>query len=207
MKRLSIRKRTQRNVLVSGHGWRHQSESRAAAELDRARRPIAGRQCRRARTNQALSVPAGHSGGDRRPRDRARHRHQERARRLARVFKPDLEAMFVVNRKIVGTAIGRDVGTALARFGFDGSPSRARRRGRWWQHEVDDIGKHGGQDRRGCRRWNYHREAACSTGPERVGAPSARDRKCPAQRPTQPPRARRASRDLCPKPEPPAQEV
>jgi chromosome partitioning protein len=38
------------------------------------------------------------------------------------VFKPGLEAMFVVNRKIVGTAIGRDVGTALARFGFPVCP-------------------------------------------------------------------------------------
>jgi chromosome partitioning protein len=36
----------------------------------------------------------------------------------ARVFKPDLKAMFVVNRKIAGTAIGRDVGAALAQFSF-----------------------------------------------------------------------------------------
>jgi chromosome partitioning protein len=36
----------------------------------------------------------------------------------ARVFKENLKAVFVVNRKIVNTAIGRDVATALAGFGM-----------------------------------------------------------------------------------------
>jgi chromosome partitioning protein len=36
----------------------------------------------------------------------------------AQVYKPDLKSVFVINRKIVNTAIGRDVGTALAEFGF-----------------------------------------------------------------------------------------
>ena len=36
----------------------------------------------------------------------------------ARVYKEKLEARFVINRKIVNTAIGRDVGAALAEFGF-----------------------------------------------------------------------------------------
>jgi chromosome partitioning protein len=36
----------------------------------------------------------------------------------ARQFKEQLAAIFVVNRKIVNTAIGRDVTTALAEFGF-----------------------------------------------------------------------------------------
>jgi len=40
----------------------------------------------------------------------------------AHVFKPDLAATFVVNRKIVGTAIGRDVGTALAQFNLPVCP-------------------------------------------------------------------------------------
>jgi chromosome partitioning protein len=38
--------------------------------------------------------------------------------REAQVFKERLRAVFVINRKIVNTAIGRDVGTALAEFGF-----------------------------------------------------------------------------------------
>ena len=38
--------------------------------------------------------------------------------REAQVFKEQLRAVFVINRKIVNTAIGRDVGTALAEFGF-----------------------------------------------------------------------------------------
>ncbi len=36
----------------------------------------------------------------------------------ARQFKENLKAVFVINRKIVNTAIGRDVGDALAGFGF-----------------------------------------------------------------------------------------
>jgi chromosome partitioning protein len=38
--------------------------------------------------------------------------------REAHVFKERLRAVFVINRKIVNTAIGRDVGVALAEFGF-----------------------------------------------------------------------------------------
>lgn len=34
----------------------------------------------------------------------------------AQQFKPELQAVFVINRKIVNTAIGRDVTTALANF-------------------------------------------------------------------------------------------
>lgn len=36
--------------------------------------------------------------------------------REARQYKPNLKGAFVINRKIVNTAIGRDVGDALARF-------------------------------------------------------------------------------------------
>lgn len=36
----------------------------------------------------------------------------------AQLFKEKLKAVFVINRKIVNTAIGRDVGAALAGFGF-----------------------------------------------------------------------------------------
>jgi chromosome partitioning protein len=36
----------------------------------------------------------------------------------ARQFKENLNAVFAVNRKIVGTAIGRDAATALDRFGL-----------------------------------------------------------------------------------------
>jgi chromosome partitioning protein len=36
----------------------------------------------------------------------------------AAVFKASLKAAFAVNRKIVGTAIGRDVGEALAQYGL-----------------------------------------------------------------------------------------
>jgi chromosome partitioning protein len=36
----------------------------------------------------------------------------------AQQFKEKLKAVFVINRKIVNTAIGRDVGQALAGFGF-----------------------------------------------------------------------------------------
>jgi chromosome partitioning protein len=36
--------------------------------------------------------------------------------REAQQFKPDLKAAFVINRKIVNTAIGRDVATALEHF-------------------------------------------------------------------------------------------
>ena len=36
----------------------------------------------------------------------------------ARQFKENLKAVFVINRKIVNTAIGRDVAGALAEFGF-----------------------------------------------------------------------------------------
>lgn len=36
--------------------------------------------------------------------------------REAQQFKPDIEGAFVINRKIVNTAIGRDVGLALAEF-------------------------------------------------------------------------------------------
>lgn len=36
----------------------------------------------------------------------------------ARIYKPELKAAFVVNRKISGTAIGRDVREALAAFGL-----------------------------------------------------------------------------------------
>jgi chromosome partitioning protein len=36
----------------------------------------------------------------------------------AQVFKENLKGVFVINRKIVNTAIGRDVGAALANFGF-----------------------------------------------------------------------------------------
>jgi chromosome partitioning protein len=36
----------------------------------------------------------------------------------ARQYKENLKAVFVINRKIVNTAIGRDVGSALASFGF-----------------------------------------------------------------------------------------
>ena len=36
----------------------------------------------------------------------------------ARVYKPDVKAAFVVSRKIVNTAIGRDVATALAEYPF-----------------------------------------------------------------------------------------
>jgi chromosome partitioning protein len=36
----------------------------------------------------------------------------------AQQFKEKLKAVFVINRKIVNTAIGRDVGAALAGFGF-----------------------------------------------------------------------------------------
>lgn len=38
--------------------------------------------------------------------------------REAQVFKPGLRAVFVINRKIVNTAIGRDVGDVLAEFGL-----------------------------------------------------------------------------------------
>jgi len=38
--------------------------------------------------------------------------------REAQIFKEKLKAVFVINRKIVNTAIGRDVGAALAEFGF-----------------------------------------------------------------------------------------
>ena len=38
--------------------------------------------------------------------------------REAQIYKANLKAVFVINRKIVNTAIGRDVGTALAEFGF-----------------------------------------------------------------------------------------
>jgi len=36
----------------------------------------------------------------------------------AQLYKENLKAVFVINRKIVGTAIGRDVGSALGQFGF-----------------------------------------------------------------------------------------
>ena len=36
----------------------------------------------------------------------------------AQQYKENLKALFVINRKIVNTAIGRDVGAALADFGF-----------------------------------------------------------------------------------------
>ncbi len=36
----------------------------------------------------------------------------------AQIYKPNLKAVFVINRKIVNTAIGRDVGAALAEFSF-----------------------------------------------------------------------------------------
>lgn len=36
----------------------------------------------------------------------------------ARIYKPNLKPLFVINRKIVNTAIGRDVGSALSEFGF-----------------------------------------------------------------------------------------
>jgi chromosome partitioning protein len=36
----------------------------------------------------------------------------------AAVFKADLKAAFAVNRRVVGTAIGRDVGEALAQYGL-----------------------------------------------------------------------------------------
>jgi chromosome partitioning protein len=36
----------------------------------------------------------------------------------ARQFKERLDAVFVINRKIVNTAIGRDVASALAEFGI-----------------------------------------------------------------------------------------
>jgi chromosome partitioning protein len=36
----------------------------------------------------------------------------------AQLYKENLKAVFVINRKIVNTAIGRDVGAALASFGF-----------------------------------------------------------------------------------------
>jgi chromosome partitioning protein len=36
----------------------------------------------------------------------------------AQQFKPALKAVFVINRKIVNTAIGRDVADAIAKFGF-----------------------------------------------------------------------------------------
>jgi chromosome partitioning protein len=40
----------------------------------------------------------------------------------ARTFKDRLEALMVINRKIVNTAIGRDVAGALAGFGFPVCP-------------------------------------------------------------------------------------
>jgi chromosome partitioning protein len=36
----------------------------------------------------------------------------------AQIYRPQIKALFVINRKIVNTAIGRDVGTALAQFGL-----------------------------------------------------------------------------------------
>jgi chromosome partitioning protein len=42
--------------------------------------------------------------------------------REARQFKERLDAVFVINRKIVNTAIGRDVAQALAEFEFPVSP-------------------------------------------------------------------------------------
>ena len=40
----------------------------------------------------------------------------------ARQFKENLNAVFAVNRKVAGTAIGRDAATALDRFGLPVSP-------------------------------------------------------------------------------------
>ena len=40
----------------------------------------------------------------------------------ARQFKENLKTVFVINRKIVNTAIGRDVAAALAQFGIPVSP-------------------------------------------------------------------------------------
>lgn len=38
--------------------------------------------------------------------------------REAHIYRPHLRTLFVINRKIMNTAIGRDVGEALAEFGF-----------------------------------------------------------------------------------------
>ena len=40
----------------------------------------------------------------------------------ARQFKENLNAVFAVNRKVAGTAIGRDAAAALDRFGLPVSP-------------------------------------------------------------------------------------
>jgi chromosome partitioning protein len=44
--------------------------------------------------------------------------------REAQQFKPDLKAAFVINRKIVNTAIGRDVATALEHFDIPVLPTQ-----------------------------------------------------------------------------------
>lgn len=46
----------------------------------------------------------------------------------ARQFKEGLRAVFAVNRKIVNTAIGRDVATALAAFGLPIAPAALHQR-------------------------------------------------------------------------------
>jgi chromosome partitioning protein len=48
--------------------------------------------------------------------------------REATLYKPDLKSAFAINRKITGTAIGRDVASALQQFGVEVLPTHVSQR-------------------------------------------------------------------------------
>ena len=57
----------------------------------------------------------------------------------AQQFKADPEAVFVINRKIVNTAIGRDVADALAQYGFPISKASLRQRVAYAESAVNGL--------------------------------------------------------------------